>query len=134
MRYVFGPVFSRRLGQSLGVDPIPQKTCNWNCVYCQLGRTTPMTDQITEWAPAEEIVAAAERRGARAVALSIVFPADDARLYDELRRLRRLLPDRVTILAGGRASSGLDRIVPEIRLVDDLSTLLDALEELRRSA
>jgi methanogenic corrinoid protein MtbC1 len=84
--------------------------------------------------PAEEIVAAAERRGARAVALSVVFPADDARLYDELRRLRRLLPDRVTILVGGRASDGLDRIVPEIRLVDDLSTLLDTLEELRRSA
>ena len=56
MRYVFGPVFSRRLGQSLGVDPIPQKTCNWNCVYCQLGRTTPMTDEIAEWIPAGEIV------------------------------------------------------------------------------
>jgi len=84
--------------------------------------------------PAEEIVAAAERRGARAVALSVVFPADDARLYDELRRLRRLLPDRVPILVGGRASDGLDRVVPEIRLVDDLSTLLDTLEELRRSA
>ena len=83
--------------------------------------------------PAEEIVAAVERRGARAVALSVVFPADDARLYDELRRLRRLLPDRVPILAGGRASDGLDRVVPEIRLVDDLSTLLDTLEELRRS-
>jgi methanogenic corrinoid protein MtbC1 len=84
--------------------------------------------------PAEEIVAAAERRGARAVALSVVFPADDARLYDELRRLRRLLPDRVPILVGGRASDGLDRVVPEIRLMDDLSTLLDTLEELRRSA
>jgi len=84
--------------------------------------------------PAEEIVAAAERRGARAVALSVVFPADDARLYDELRRLRRLLPDRVPILVGGRASDGLDRVVPEIRVVNDLSTLLDTLEELRRSA
>jgi methanogenic corrinoid protein MtbC1 len=84
--------------------------------------------------PAEEIVAAAERRGARAVALSIIFPADDARLYDELRRLRRLLPARIPILVGGRSSDGLDRVVPEIRLVDDLSTLLDTLEELRRSA
>jgi wyosine [tRNA(Phe)-imidazoG37] synthetase (radical SAM superfamily) len=40
-RYVFGPVPSRRLGRSLGIDPIPLKTCNWNCVYCQLGRTRP---------------------------------------------------------------------------------------------
>ena len=37
MKYVFGPVPSRRLGNSLGIDPIPLKTCNWNCVYCQLG-------------------------------------------------------------------------------------------------
>jgi len=36
---VFGPVPSRRLGRSLGIDPVPLKTCNWNCVYCQLGRT-----------------------------------------------------------------------------------------------
>jgi wyosine [tRNA(Phe)-imidazoG37] synthetase (radical SAM superfamily) len=40
-KYVFGPVPSRRLGQSLGIDPVPLKTCNWNCVYCQLGRTNP---------------------------------------------------------------------------------------------
>lgn len=39
IKHVFGPVPSRRLGQSLGIDPVPLKTCNWNCVYCQLGRT-----------------------------------------------------------------------------------------------
>ena len=60
MKHVFGPVLSRRLGQSLGVDPIPQKTCNWNCVYCQLGRTTPVTNEISEYYPAEEIVAEVE--------------------------------------------------------------------------
>ena len=54
--YVFGPVVSRRLGRSLGIDPIPQKTCNWNCVYCQLGRTTPLVNERAEYAPAEEIV------------------------------------------------------------------------------
>lgn len=54
--YVFGPVVSRRLGQSLGVDPIPQKTCNWNCIYCQLGRTTPLTNERAEYIPAEEVV------------------------------------------------------------------------------
>jgi len=39
-KYVFGPVPSRRLGKSLGVNVVPQKYCNWNCIYCQLGRTT----------------------------------------------------------------------------------------------
>jgi wyosine [tRNA(Phe)-imidazoG37] synthetase (radical SAM superfamily) len=56
MRYVFGPVPSRRLGQSLGVDPIPLKTCNWNCVYCQLGRTMPVTHDLLEYFPREEIL------------------------------------------------------------------------------
>jgi wyosine [tRNA(Phe)-imidazoG37] synthetase (radical SAM superfamily) len=57
MNHVFGPVPSRRLGQSLGIDPIPFKTCNWNCVYCQLGRTTPLTDVRRDYFPPEEIVA-----------------------------------------------------------------------------
>jgi wyosine [tRNA(Phe)-imidazoG37] synthetase (radical SAM superfamily) len=43
MKCVFGPVPSRRLGRSLGIDPIPFKTCNWSCVYCQLGGTSPYT-------------------------------------------------------------------------------------------
>jgi len=56
MKHVFGPVPSRRLGQSLGIDPIPFKTCNWNCVYCQLGRTTPVTDIRLNYFPPGEIV------------------------------------------------------------------------------
>ena len=51
MPYIYGPIPSRRLGQSLGVDPIPLKTCNWNCVYCQLGRTTPLTNARREYVP-----------------------------------------------------------------------------------
>ena len=42
-KIVFGIVPSRRLGQSLGISPIPNKTCNFSCVYCQLGRTTEYT-------------------------------------------------------------------------------------------
>ncbi len=57
MKHVFGPVPSRRLGQSLGIDPIPFKTCNWNCVYCQLGRTTPLTNSRRNFSPPEAIVA-----------------------------------------------------------------------------
>ena len=56
MRFVYGPVPSRRLGQSLGIDPVPFKTCNWNCVYCQLGRSTPMTNERRDYFPPDEIV------------------------------------------------------------------------------
>lgn len=56
MRHVFGPVPSWRLGRSLGVDPVPLKTCNWNCIYCQLGRSRPMIDTRKVWVPVEDLV------------------------------------------------------------------------------
>jgi wyosine [tRNA(Phe)-imidazoG37] synthetase (radical SAM superfamily) len=43
MSFLFGPVNSRRLGLSLGVDIIPYKTCTFDCIYCELGRTTDLT-------------------------------------------------------------------------------------------
>ncbi|MCD6289050.1 MAG: radical SAM protein [Anaerolineae bacterium] len=61
MGCVYGPVPSRRLGQSLGVDPIPFKTCNYNCVYCQLGRTVPMTNERRDFFPPEDILAEVQR-------------------------------------------------------------------------
>jgi wyosine [tRNA(Phe)-imidazoG37] synthetase (radical SAM superfamily) len=57
MSIVYGPVPSRRLGQSLGVDPIPFKTCNYNCVYCQLGRTHPLTNRRQDFYAPEVILA-----------------------------------------------------------------------------
>jgi wyosine [tRNA(Phe)-imidazoG37] synthetase (radical SAM superfamily) len=65
MNYVFGPVPSRRLGQSLGIDTIPLKTCNWNCIYCQLGRTVPLTNERREYFPCEDILAEVEEALAR---------------------------------------------------------------------
>ena len=56
MRFVYGPIPSRRLGRSLGVDPIPLKTCNWNCIYCQLGRSRPLLHERAEYAPQQEIL------------------------------------------------------------------------------
>jgi len=61
MNYVFGPVPSRRLGQSLGIDTIPLKTCNWNCVYCQLGRSMPLTNERREYVPVDDILLETEQ-------------------------------------------------------------------------
>ncbi|MFX1573854.1 MAG: radical SAM protein [Promethearchaeota archaeon] len=55
MKYVYGPVPSRRLGKSLGIDPIPSKTCNYQCIYCQLGKTTNFTNTRKNYYPKEEI-------------------------------------------------------------------------------
>ncbi|MFW9903020.1 MAG: radical SAM protein [Candidatus Thorarchaeota archaeon] len=55
-KYVYGPVPSRRLGQSLGVSPIPEKTCNYNCIYCQLGKTSNFTNHRRRFFNPKEIV------------------------------------------------------------------------------
>jgi len=49
-KYLYGPVPSRRLGRSLGIDLIPYKICTYDCIYCQLGRTTKHTHQPDEYA------------------------------------------------------------------------------------
>ena len=54
--HVFGPVPSRRLGRSLGVDLVPYKTCTYDCIYCQLGTTTCKTTERREWVPLDEVL------------------------------------------------------------------------------
>ncbi len=56
MRYIFGPVPSRRLGISLGVDLVPFKTCTFNCIYCQLERTTNQTLKRKEYIKTQDIL------------------------------------------------------------------------------
>lgn len=57
MKYLFGPVNSRRLGVSLGVDLMPYKTCSLNCVYCECGGTTSLTSEVAEYVPTEDVIA-----------------------------------------------------------------------------
>jgi len=54
--HVFGPVPSRRLGRSLGVDLVPFKTCSFDCLYCQLGCTTDKTLERRPYIPVREVV------------------------------------------------------------------------------
>lgn len=54
----FGPVPSRRLGLSLGVNVVPRKICSYNCVYCQLGRTTRLTVERKEYTETDALVSA----------------------------------------------------------------------------
>lgn len=55
-QYLYGPVPSRRLGRSLGVDTVPYKTCSYDCTYCTLGRTTQLTSTREKLIEADVIV------------------------------------------------------------------------------
>jgi len=59
-KYLYGPVPSRRLGRSLGIDLVPFKTCTYDCIYCQLGRTTNKTMARLSYAPIKDILSELE--------------------------------------------------------------------------
>jgi methanogenic corrinoid protein MtbC1 len=83
--------------------------------------------------PAEEIAAAAAQRNARAVALSVVYPADDPRVAEELRRLRELVGPEITILVGGSGAEHYAHILDDagIRRRSDFATFRQDLESIR---
>jgi wyosine [tRNA(Phe)-imidazoG37] synthetase (radical SAM superfamily) len=60
-RYLYGPVPSRRLGRSLGIDLVPHKICTYDCIYCQIGDTTEKTLARKEYVPVREIIEEVER-------------------------------------------------------------------------
>ena len=55
-RHLYGPVPSRRLGRSLGIDLVPHKVCTYDCIYCQIGKTTERTLLRREYVPVGEIL------------------------------------------------------------------------------
>lgn len=55
-KYIYGPVPSRRLGFSLGIDLVPFKVCSFNCIYCQLGPTTRQTTERREYSPTDAVL------------------------------------------------------------------------------
>jgi len=96
----FGPVPSRRLGRSLGINNVPPKTCSYSCVYCQLGRTTAMRAERLDFYSPEGICLEVRRRvdevrqaGETIDYLTVVpdgEPTLDARLGEVIDRLEPL--------------------------------------------
>ncbi len=90
LKYVFGPVPSRRLCRSLGVNPIPFKTCNYSCVYCQLGKAINFTNTRREFFPpgeiAEEIIAICRRKEKKIDYVTFVGEGEPT-LYSSLAKI-----------------------------------------------
>lgn len=107
MKYLYGPVASRRLGLSLGVDIVPFKVCTLNCVYCQLGRTTEKTTERKEYVPAEEILGEVRgmlKKGLKADYITIGGsgePTLNSRLGELIDGIRKITDIPVAILTNG---------------------------------
>jgi wyosine [tRNA(Phe)-imidazoG37] synthetase (radical SAM superfamily) len=133
MQHVFGPVPSRRLGRSLGVDPVPLKTCNFNCVYCQLGRTRPLTNKRRAFFNVStmlaEVAAAVDSHGERAIDWITFVGSGETTLFSRLGSLIRFaktisdLP--VAVITNGSLLS-VPRVRSELLAADAVLPSLDA--------
>jgi len=102
MAYIFGPVPSRRLGLSLGVDLIPAKTCTYDCLYCQVGRTTRKTVEISAFAPVHRV------------------------LGELKKRLEIFTPDAITLSGSGEPTlhSEIDQVIGSIKGITDVTVAI----------
>lgn len=91
--HLYGPVPSRRLGYSLGIDIVPYKTCSLDCIYCQLGRTTQLTLERETFYPPEEIVTEIKQILAEGIPIDyLTFSGSgEPTLYHELGRLMKMI-------------------------------------------
>jgi len=105
---VFGPVPSRRLGRSLGIDLVPLKTCTYDCIYCQLGRTTHQTVERKPYAPGEVVIRQLQEKLSTLSAPPdfITFsgsgePTLNSRIGAIIEEVNRLTPVPVAVLTNG---------------------------------
>ncbi len=105
MGHIYGPVPSRRLGRSLGVDLVPFKTCTYDCIYCQLGRTTNKTVERRQWVSLEEVTV--ELKGKLATKPDYITlsgsgePTLYSRLDELIDRIRSMTNIPVAVLTNG---------------------------------
>lgn len=111
----FGPVVSRRLGQSLGVNTVPCKTCAYSCVYCQLGPTRCRTMTRRAYFDAESVAAVVEHKVGRArtrpdfvTFLGCGEPTLAANLGECLESVKRIWSGRTALLTSGALFSRPD--------------------------
>ncbi len=100
---IYGPVPSRRLGRSLGLDLLPAKICTYNCIYCQLGQSSAKTVKRRAYRDAEEILAQLDR-----------WLTDNPR------------PDCITLAGSGEPTlnSDIGRVIAEAKTLSDLPVVV----------
>ena len=133
----FGPVRSRRLGWSLGINNVPSKTCSYSCVYCQVGETDRARDEREAFFAPDEVVAAVRARLAecRATGQPVDYatfvpdgePTLDRNLGEALRRVAAL-GVKVAVLTNG-SLLWRDDVRAELAPADWVSLKVDSVDE-----
>lgn len=131
MQYVFGPVASRRLGVSLGLDIVPEKHCTLNCIYCQVGKTKKLTVKRQPFFPVGDILAELKAVLKKEDKLDYITfsgsgePTLNSNLGEIIRGVKRLTKTPVCVLTNGTMLTDAE-VLKEIVLADVVVPSLDA--------
>ena len=141
--HIFGPVMSRRLGRSLGIDLLPFKTCSYNCVYCECGATTSLTTKRAEFFPIEEVISQLDKILAKGPSLDYITfagsgePTLSLSIGKIIRHLKTTYPQyKVAVLTNG-SLLGDKEVRKDLALADLViptltSTSQDTFERIHR--
>jgi wyosine [tRNA(Phe)-imidazoG37] synthetase (radical SAM superfamily) len=127
-------VFSRRLGRSLGVDLVPFKVCTYDCIYCQLGRTTSTTIERRQYIPVDDVLEEVKTALTAAPLPDTITlagsgePTLNDHTGDLIRGLKRLTRIPVAVLTNG-SLLWMDHVREELREADIVLPSLDAGDE-----
>ncbi|MFB0565184.1 MAG: radical SAM protein [Candidatus Aminicenantaceae bacterium] len=122
--YIYGPVPSRRLGFSLGIDIIPFKTCTFDCIYCQLGPTTKKAIRRKGYLPSKEIISQVKKILASGRRIDYITfsgsgePTLNSAIGKLIREIKKITPIPVAVLTNSSLLSR--RSVREALLASDL--------------
>jgi len=107
-KHLFGPVPSRRLGMSLGIDLIPKKVCSLNCVYCEVGKTTKLTLDRMEYVKYGRVIAELKQFMSNDPKIDYITfsgsgePTLNSRIGDVINFIRKEYPDvKIAVLTNG---------------------------------
>lgn len=115
-KYLYGPVPSRRLGRSLGVDLVPHKICTYDCIYCQLGKTTNKTIERRDFVPVQDVLSELKKKLSTGIACDYISiagsgePTLHASIGEIVGKIKQITTIPVTVLTNGSLL-----FVPEVR-------------------
>ena len=133
-KYVFGPVPSRRLGFSLGVDAIPAKHCTFDCIYCQIGKTTCLETERRRYFDPEEVAREVIQSISEAGRVDYVTfsgsgePTLNSALGSMIREVKRLTPIPIAVITNGSLLCD-EEVRADLRQADVVLPSLDAASE-----
>lgn len=118
--HIFGPVPSRRLGRSLGIDLVPHKTCTYDCLYCQVGHTTEKTAARKNWVDVDEIIAELETKLSSPVRDKASEMPDGRQGRPASNGTSR--PDYITLSGSGEPTlfAGCGELIEKIKKITDV--------------